>query len=208
MSIPAEYEHQRVGAEGYRVLALDLDGVCADYTQGIRNFLVEQGSASAADLPDPDVYNLSKASGWPFENIEDYLTTHKHAVAEGLYRKLPLIPGASEALQRLAKEKVHIRVLTHRLFTGGLHQRVVSDTVAWLDDHKIPYMSICFTGLKDTIDANIYIDDAPANVKVLQEAGKDVILFNQSYNKELELDGVRRVFDWDEAANEILKTLN
>lgn len=30
-TIPEQYESQRVGVQGYRVLNLDLDGVCADY---------------------------------------------------------------------------------------------------------------------------------------------------------------------------------
>ena len=37
--IPREYEGQRVGVNGYRVLNLDLDGVCADYAGAMtKNF--------------------------------------------------------------------------------------------------------------------------------------------------------------------------
>lgn len=35
--IPKEYEGQRVGVSGYRVLNLDLDGVCADYVGAMRD---------------------------------------------------------------------------------------------------------------------------------------------------------------------------
>ena len=38
MRVPEEYPHQRVGSLGYRVLGLDIDGVCADYTKGFREF--------------------------------------------------------------------------------------------------------------------------------------------------------------------------
>ena len=37
--IPREYEGQRVGVNGYRVLNLDLDGVCADYAGAMRDWI-------------------------------------------------------------------------------------------------------------------------------------------------------------------------
>ena len=42
-TIPEQYESQRVGVQGYRVLNLDLDGVCADYKGAIRDYLQRQG---------------------------------------------------------------------------------------------------------------------------------------------------------------------
>ena len=43
-TIPEQYESQRVGVQGYRVLNLDLDGVCADYKGAIRDYLQRQGA--------------------------------------------------------------------------------------------------------------------------------------------------------------------
>ena len=42
-TIPEQCESQRVGVQGYRVLNLDLDGVCADYKGAIRDYLQRQG---------------------------------------------------------------------------------------------------------------------------------------------------------------------
>ena len=47
-TIPEQYESQRVGVQGYRVLNLDLDGVCADYKGAIRDYLQRQG----VDVPE------------------------------------------------------------------------------------------------------------------------------------------------------------
>lgn len=205
MKIPTEYLNQRVGIDGYRVLALDLDGVCADYTTGLKQAMTNLGFPDAMDLPDPDSYNLARATGWPFQTSKEYMAVHREAVRAGLYRELPSVPGATSALQELASTDVHIRVLTHRLFTGGLHQQIVSDTAYWLDLHKIPYMSLCFTGLKDTVDASVYIDDAPATIEMLASLDKDIVVFDQPYNRDLDLP---RVDNWEEAVSAILRTLD
>ena len=148
-TIPEQYESQRVGVQGYRVLNLDLDGVCADYKGAIRDYLQRQG----IDVPERALqtahYNLTREDGWPFETLDDYIETHKAAEREHLYATMKPLPGVAQALQRLANEHVYIRIVTHRLFVSGQHQMVVSDTAQWLDSNRIPYMSLCFTGLKE-----------------------------------------------------------
>ena len=102
-----------------------------------------------------------------------------------LYATMPVIPGAPEALRRLSDEGVYIRIVTHRLFVSGQHRIVVSDTARWLDDNNIPYMSLCFTGLKDTMHADLHIDDSPANITALWTAKETTIIFDQPYNHDM-----------------------
>ena len=84
-TIPEQYESQRVGVQGYRVLNLDLDGVCADYKGAIRDYLQRQG----IDVPERALqtahYNLIREDGWPFDTLDDYIETHKAAEREHLY---------------------------------------------------------------------------------------------------------------------------
>lgn len=200
MTVPHEYLGQEVGQSGYRVLGLDLDGVCANYTAGLREFCMEEMDLPATAFPDPKNYNLVKA-GWPFDDIPDYLTWHGRAVANGLYRTVPPMQGVVEALQALDEVDVHIRIVTHRLLMGGMHQRVVSDTAAWLDEHEIPYMSLCFTGLKDSISATLHIDDSPSMVINLRAEGQRVLVFDQPYNRELEEP---RMSGWVGSVDQIL----
>ena len=178
------------------VLALDLDGVCADYVQGMRQHLDLSGHQGALGLPEPDVYNFHEATGWPFTSLEDFVSAHRSGVEAGIYGDLPLIEGAVPALKSLSDDEVHIRVLTHRLFISGLHQRVVTDTVAWLDKNNIPYRSLCFAESKDSVDADLYIDDSPKNIEMLQGTGKNVIVFDQSYNRDVVAP---RAHNWTEA---------
>ena len=79
-------------------------------------------------------------------------------------------------MRRLAGEHVYIRIVTHRLFVSGQHRMVVSDTARWLDEQHIPYMSLCFAGLR--------------------EVGQHAVVFDQPYNRNL--DGPRMT-GWDDA---------
>lgn len=199
--VPAKYESPYAGVDRgtdvYRVMDLDLDGVCADYTEAMRQWLVHAGRMAADMHPDMRHYEMTSATGWPFQSVEEYKQAHREAEANHLYATMPVIQGAPEALQRLADEHVYIRVVTHRLFVSGQHQIVVSDTAKWLDDNHIPYMSLCFTGLKDTMHATIHIDDSPANILALRQAGEHVVVFDQPYNRQL--DGPR-LSAWDETS--------
>lgn len=118
------------------------------------------------------------------------------AEADHLYATMRPIPGVAHALRRLAGEHVYIRIVTHRLFVSGQHRMVVSDTARWLDEQHIPYMSLCFAGLKDSIQATVHIDDSPANIATLREVGQHAVVFDQPYNRNL--DGPRMT-GWDDA---------
>lgn len=168
-----------------RILGLDLDGVCANYVDGFRTFCMKEMDRPASDFPDPSSYDFV-ASGWPFTNLDDYRSWNRLSIEQGQYRNLAPMPGAAEALQELDRNGVHIRIVTHRLVMGGLHRKVVSDTVEWLDMHEIPYKSLCFTGFKDSISAKLHIDDAPHVIEDLRAAGQQVLVFDHAYNRQLE----------------------
>ena len=90
-TIPEQYESQRVGVQGYRVLNLDLDGVCADYKGAIRDYLQRQG----IDVPERALqtahYNLTREDGWQFETLDDYIET------QHLLQNAALVVDAKEA---------------------------------------------------------------------------------------------------------------
>lgn len=188
---------------GKAIIGLDLDGVCADYTAGLRSFLAQERGIDPAMLPEPEVYNLGKA-GWGFESTRDYLDAHQRAVKAGLYRDLPVIPGVSEAMKKISDAGAHIRVVTHRLIFGSSHSKIVSDTAAWLDDAGIPYMSLCFTGLKDSVGAHCYVDDSPDNIESLERMGFHTFIYNQRYNRDVPGP---RIQNWEDGADQIIEYL-
>lgn len=181
-------------------LGLDLDGVVGDYVVEFRRHVSRALGVPETELPDPHTWSFVES--WPvIRDHEHFMQLHTDAVRDGMFRGLPMMKGASEALWRLSDNDVYIRVVTHRLLGKGMHMTAASDTVAWLDRHNIPYRDLCFVGQKSQVGANVYIDDAPHNIQALQEAGAEVIIFDAPYNR----DAVGpRARNWDEAAQMIL----
>jgi 5'(3')-deoxyribonucleotidase len=167
---------------GSFVLGVDLDGVCADYTTAFRAVVAADRGVDAESLP----YDR----GWDFGEWDlapgDFDRLHHIAILEHrMFRTMPVMAGAAEALWRLSDAGVWIRIITHRLCVNWGHQVTVADTVQWLDDAAIPYRDICFLGTKPEVEAGCYIDDGPHNIDALRAAGNDVIVFDAPYNRHL-----------------------
>ena len=168
------------------ILGVDLDGVVADHTRRFREILAEIRGV------DPETYTLERS--WDFGEWDlgpgEYADYHRIAVMEhDMFRTMPIVPGAADALWRLSDAGVWIRIITHRLYVHWGHEKAVADTAAWLDANKIPYRDLCFLGAKPQAEADAYIDDAPHNVEELRSHGNTVIVFDQPYNRSL--DGLR-----------------
>jgi 5'-nucleotidase len=183
------------------VLGLDLDGVCADYTGGFRRYVAGVRRIPEESLPDPVDWDWSLC-GWGIESRDEYLDLHAAAVEAGLFRDLDPLPGVSEALWRLSDAGVRIRVITHRLVVSGGHEAAASDTVAWLEQHLIPYWDLCFMASKPQVGADLYLDDSPDNIAAFRDAGQSALVFDQPYNRHLTEP---RVHDWAEAAEAVLR---
>jgi 5'(3')-deoxyribonucleotidase len=175
------------------VLGVDLDGVCADYTAGFRAVAALEWGVEESSLTTKVSWDFAE---WGLER-ESFLELHRASVQQHrMFRDMPAIDGASDALWRLSDVGVWIRVITHRLVTNWGHATIVSDTVDWLDSRRIPYRDLCFLGRKPEVQADAYIEDAPHNVEALRAGGNTVIVFDQPYNRHL--DGLR-ARSWEEA---------
>ncbi|MEM7337778.1 MAG: hypothetical protein AAF467_03960 [Actinomycetota bacterium] len=177
---------------GSFVFGVDLDGVCADYTAGFRAVVAADRGIAPEDLPIERSWGFDE---WGLDAAE-FQRLHRRAVAEErMLRHLPVIEGCADALWRLSDAGIWIRIITHRLYVNWGHAAVVSDTVEWLDEARIPYRDLCFLGDKPEVGADVYVDDAPHNVAALRSAGNDVIAFEQPYNEGMEGPRAR---DWSE----------
>lgn len=180
------------------ILGVDLDGVCANYFKGFKQAAATELGVDKNTLPKITQWGYSE---WGLDD-EAYVRLHKKAVTElRMFHSLEVIEGCVETLWRLSDAGIWIRLITHRLYTNWSHEIAVSDTVAWLDKHRIPYRDLCFLGAKPEVEADLYIDDAPHNISQLKEAGNNVIIFDQPYNHSL--DGVR-IKHWSEAEELVL----
>jgi 5'-nucleotidase len=177
------------------ILGVDLDGVCGDYTNALREVVAERTGADPATLP------LERS--WDFRewglSVPQFEQLHQAAVLEHrIFRTMPAMAGAAETLWRLSDAGVWIRIITHRLYVNWGHATAVADTVDWLDAVGIPYRDLCFLGAKPQVEADCYVEDAPHNVVALRDTGAHVIVFDQPYNRGI--DGPRAA-DWAEVEN-------
>ena len=115
-----------------------------------------------------------------------------------MFRTMPAMPGAAEALWRLSDAGVWIRIITHRLYVNWGHATAVADTVEWLDASGIPYRDLCFLGAKPQVEADCYVDDAPTTSMALRATGAHVIVFDQPYNRDT---AGPRAANWAEVEN-------
>lgn len=189
---------------GHGIIDIDLDGVCSNYVQGLRLELEREYGIDPTELPEPGTYNLAHAHGWPFSSTYNYLAFHARSVSRGLYRNLPAYSGVHEGFQYFSDSHLHIRIVTHRLLTSGLHEKVVTDTAHWLEEHRLPYMSLCFVGPKDTMKAALHIEDAPETIEILLQSGEQVIIYDQPYNQGIDAP---RAHDWPELIQMVKQVL-
>jgi 5'(3')-deoxyribonucleotidase len=183
--IPPETEHI--------VLGVDLDGVCADFYGRMRQIAAEWFECQVGELTEDVSYGLPE---WGIKSKDQYDSLHRFAVtARQLFETAPLIPGARKWLRRLSDDGYRIRIITHRLYIRYFHAIAVRQTIEWLDHNGLPYWDLCFMKEKDQVGADIYIEDAPGNVKGLRERRFYTICFANSTNKDVEPP---RAESWEE----------
>jgi 5'(3')-deoxyribonucleotidase len=126
----------------------------------------------------------------------------------GLFRNMRPIDGAAATLRRLDKRTdLRIRIITHRLIIDHIHQISASETVAWLDDHGFPYWDLCFMKQKGAVEADLYLEDTPKQIEALREAGKDVIVFTNSTNRDVLCPPGGRADDWAQIESLVIQHL-
>jgi 5'(3')-deoxyribonucleotidase len=148
-------------SEGERfVLGVDLDGVCADFYGGLREIAAEWLRVPLESLTTEPKYGLPE---WKVpEAPGGYTALHRFAVTQkNLFRDLKPLDGAPQVLRRLAhKERVRIRIITHRLFIPYFHAIAVQQTLEWLDRYDIPYWDLCLMKDKAAVGADLYLEDS------------------------------------------------
>jgi len=181
------------------VLGVDLDGVCGDHTTAFRQVVAELRAVDPESLPIERSWDFTE---WNVEELGGFDSVHRTAVMEHrMFRSMPVMPGAADALWRLSDAGIWIRLITHRLCVNWGHAVAVSDTVAWLDATGVPYRDICFLGEKTAVGAHCYVEDSPFNIEALRAGGHEVIVFDAPYNRDA---GGPRAETWTEVEAMVL----
>ncbi|HTE40890.1 MAG TPA: hypothetical protein VK629_08665 [Steroidobacteraceae bacterium] len=175
------------------VFGVDLDGVVADFIGGLRPIAADWLGVDPNSLTNDVSYGFPE---WKLGGAKGYEELHRYAVKErNLFESLPLVPGSAAALRRMSRKHIRIRIVTHRLYIQWFHRQAVQQTVEWLEKNGIPYWDLCFMAQKSSVDANVYVEDSPANIEQLRKAKKDVIVFRNSTNAHVKAPAAT---DWHE----------
>ena len=187
-------------SRGEFILGVDLDGVCADFYAGVRPIAAEWLGVLEESLTPTPSYGFPE---WGIDQAPGgYADFHKFAVTQrDLFTRLVPIAGCPQALRRISKDGVRIRIITHRLFIKYFHKQAIAQTIDWLDHHGIPYWDLCFMQEKAAVGADLYIEDSPANVERLRAEGQKTIVFSNSTNEHL---AGPRANTWTDVLDQVL----
>jgi 5'(3')-deoxyribonucleotidase len=167
-------------------LGIDLDGVVADFNVGwMRRYNHEFG----AQLDHSQVVMWDGLHGLThFSTMEEFWEWARSGPAS-IFRDLPLIEGASGAIERLAAE--HRIVIVSSKFDWA-----IPDTLAWLAEHRIPAREIHFVWDKTSVPCDVYLEDAPANLEALVRARPESLVCRMVRPWNRPVAGALDVADW------------
>ena len=170
-------------------LGIDLDGVVADFNRGwMRRYnddfgtSLETGQVVTWDA----MVDLTH-----FGNTDEFWTWANANGRNGLFRDLPLYPGAVEALEQLAVRH-ELVIITSKPPGHEAH------TYEWIGRHRIPTREVHITFEKWRVECDVYLDDGPHNLEalVLERPDRTVCRFVRPWNAPV--PGTIDVRDWDE----------
>ena len=173
-------------------LGIDLDGVVADFNSGwISNYVAQFGGHIPEDA-------LIEWNGIPslthFEDMAEFWDWARDLNGATVFRHLEPYPGALEALAELDGRGHDIVVITTKPHWA------ISDTYAWLAEHRIPAPEVHITEDKASVQrCDVYLDDGPHNLEALIARWRGVatvVRFVRPWNRPVA--GVVDVTGWGE----------
>lgn len=170
-------------------LAIDVDGVLADtVVLALERLNKERGLNVTKDQ--------IKKYGEPIADTDIGAILEKYLLDDSFLLAVEPICGACEAVKKLAEEH-EIIIATNR------YPDIDYDTIQWLINNDIPFHHYVNTRLsgKESVAADILVDDYPDSVSRFAERGGIAILFDQPWNQydmRLFQRNVARAYDWED----------
>lgn len=171
-------------------LGIDLDGVVADFNRG---WMTAYNDTFGADLA-PEMVTTwdSPLVLTHFPDMRAFWEWARDHGGHSVFRHLEPYPTAVETIHELDREGHHIVILTAK------PDWAVHDTLRWLADHRIPTREIHITEAKHEVDCDVYLDDAPEQVRRItahRGSTATVCRFVRPWNRPVE--GAHDVHDWE-----------
>ncbi len=168
-------------------LGIDLDGVVANFNAGwMARYNREFGAAL-----DPAL--VTKWDGLAELTHFDHMGAFWHWARGGdgpsIFRDLPLVDGAAEALATLAVD--HDIVIITAKPRWAIH-----DTYAWLADNEIPTREVHITSKKWRVPCDVYVEDSPFQLPNIVENRPQATVFRFVRPWNEPVPGARDVTSW------------
>lgn len=188
------------------VVAVDIDGVIADYPEGFLQF-VEKKTGKTLDRSKLTQYRIYDIFA---EDIgeEEMFRLKEEFRATGEKRSLPVVEGAVEGLKKLKELGYTIVLLSARPYKK--HPRIFSDTIFWLKANGFVYDAVLWDKNKEERIINEFpkmkflVEDYHGNANKVAEKGYKVYMFNRLYNiNEKTHRNVVRVENWKNILEEL-----
>jgi FMN phosphatase YigB (HAD superfamily) len=189
-------------------IGCDLDGVCYDFTESLRHYLVTHEGFDHADLPGGGVND--PGTTWEFYRdcwgmtTEDFLAVCDRGVDAGVvFGHGEPFEGTVETLQKFRDDGHRIHIITNRSFGTRSHH----NTSEWLEEHRIPFDSLVFSSHKTIIRPDLMVDDYEDNFRAFLDVGVPCFLYNRPWNRDVVDEGYR-VHGWMEVAQVVAQFAN
>lgn len=130
-----------------------------------------------------------------------------------VFEQAELMEGAKENIDRLLEDGHEIIIITLRGDKLQEYKGSEKITLDYFKKYDIKYNKIIFSSIdkvKDCKENNIdiLIDDSVSNCIKAEKEGINAIIFNTETNKNIDDRNIKRVTDWNEIYEEILKMSN
>jgi len=174
-------------------IAIDLDNTLLNTTKACISLF---NRLTGINLYSDDAfhYRYYEFYGW---NEEMYEYAYERFGNEIHWKSYPY-PYAVETVKKLYG-KYRLTILTAR---PDLFYEV---TMRWLKHYDIPFHEIIFEREKfktcELLDVDILIDDAPHYAREFSEKGKQFMIMDQPYNRDINHNLIHRVKEWTQVYN-------
>ena len=214
--VEERYENEKAQLQGEKILAVDIDGVLADWFGGLLEY-AEQHFERRFHKSLLDNHHISAVKSFRLSKAdEEELKTG--FIESGGYRTLRSL-GGQPTLSAARHKGYKVILLTSR--PERRHRRIHGDTIDWLHTCECPYDLIFFGANKTDVIAE---EISPGRISYLIEDRLDnaiavakhypettVILINRPYNVNISGDeryeNILRVNNWNDI-NQILEEQN
>ena len=205
--VDKRWEEERV-VWGDKLLAVDIDGVLANYMAGYFTYLNDSGLIGKQQIKCHFSYNIAEVYGIP-KDIEE--EAKRNFQESGGFKWLFAYPNASKVLIYAKELGYKIALVSARPYLEI--RRIHSDTLYWLRENNIPYDAIFWGKDKaDIVFSNLYpikpkwfIEDRDKHAIELANEGIKVLLMDRPYNQGVNHENIIRVNGWGEIASIIKK---